>query len=368
MKAMIRLLVLVGLSAVIVPQWTAQAPQGAPKPAQSLLPAQGPYWTAPAGTTINVDRNTGRISMILAIQPIDGSREEAVRFEDWRHHPYPGTGPFPATREEPDSLPTHTIYRPADLMKSPKLPVLLWANGGCRNTSVEFTRFLGELASNGYLVVAVGRSDVPFMIVRGGGLPVSADAPANNPSAPLQVIDPSVMIRGLDWAIAENSREGSPLFGRVDVDHVAALGQSCGGTQAFGAARDPRIKTAMALNSHFPTKDGNSLIPNPDPNWTAEKLTIPAALFEGGPADLAYLTGEATYNALPAGTPVLKANMTLLGHTGAYPMPDIRWTRAVLAWLNWQLKGDKEALKMFSGPDCTMCKDDDWWIQSRNLP
>src|SRR5208337_3319256 len=49
------------------------------------------------------------------------------------------------------------VDRPAILSSTPKLPVLLWANGECRNTSVEFTRFLGELASHGYLVIAIGR-------------------------------------------------------------------------------------------------------------------------------------------------------------------------------------------------------------------
>jgi len=200
-----------------------------------------------------------------------------------------------------------------------------------------------------------------------GGLGVLGNGPVPNPEVPLQVTDPAVMLRGLDWAVAENSREGSPLFGRVDAGKVAALGQSCGGTQAFRAARDPRIRTVIALNSGFPSKASDSREPNTAADWTAEKLAIPAALFEGGPADLAYASGEASFKALPETTSVLKANMPLLGHTGAYAMPDIRWTRGVLAWLDWQLKGEAEALKMFSGPSCTMCTDDDWWVQSRNL-
>src|ERR1017187_6150767 len=121
---------------------------------------------------------------------------------------------YPPTPERADSLLTHTIYRPADLAKTPKLPILLWANGGCRNTSVEFTRFLGEIASQGYLVVAVGRSNIPFLVIRGSIAAVADQKDANG--NPLIVSDPATMIKALDWAIAENSRKDSPLYGKVD--------------------------------------------------------------------------------------------------------------------------------------------------------
>jgi dienelactone hydrolase len=43
---------------------------------------------------------------------------------------------------------------------------------------------------------------------------------------------------GHDWAIAENDREGSPLFGRVDTDHVFITGHSMGGGVSLGVASD----------------------------------------------------------------------------------------------------------------------------------
>ena len=189
--------------------------------------------------------------MTLPVQPVDGSAEQALRFADWDAHPYAGSGPYPATRQEPSSLPTHTVYLPADLGKTPKLPIILWANGGCRNTSVEFTRFLGEIASRGYLVVAVGRSTIPFLVIRGS---IAAVADQKDANGNLYVqMDASTMTKGLDWAIAENARRGSPLFGKIDTTKVATMGQSCGGPQAFTAAHDPRVTTVIALNSNFPT-------------------------------------------------------------------------------------------------------------------
>jgi hypothetical protein len=345
----------------------AQQPAVAnPAPPPSAQPANS-SWTAPPGSTITIDRRTGRYSITLPIQPVDGSVEQALRFADWDAHPYAGSGPFPATRQEPASLPTHTVYLPADLSHTPKLPILLWANGGCRNTSVEFTRFLGEIASHGYLVVAVGRSTIPFLVIRGS---IAAVADQKDANGNLYVqMDASFMTRGLDWAVAENSRPASPLYGKLDITKVATMGQSCGGPQAFTAAHDPRVTTVIALNSNFPTAATPGAPARPGASaWTADKLTIPAAFFNGGPADSGYAGAETSYKALSPTLPALKASLTSVGHTGAYPMPELRYTRAVLAWLDWQLKGDTHAPATFSGPNCSLCQDPDWWIDSQNLP
>jgi hypothetical protein len=347
--------------AATTPSANSPAPQTA-----GAAPDRSNTWTAPPGSQITVDRRSGRISITLPVQPTDGSREQALRFADWNLHPYAGSGPYPAIREEPASLPTHTVYRPVDLSNTPKLPVLLWANGGCRNTSVEFTRFLGELASHGYLVIAIGRSDIPFLVIRGS---ISAVANEKDPDGnPLIVSDPAILIKGLDWAIAENGRKDSALYGRVDTSKVATMGQSCGGPQAFRAAKDPRITTVVALNSSFPTQAAPGMSGGAEDGWTAERLAIPAAMFTGGPADSGYSGAEQCYKALSPTLPVLKASLNTVGHTGAYPMPDLRWSSAVLAWLDWQLKSDAQSAEAFSGSDCALCKDPDWWIDTRNIP
>jgi dienelactone hydrolase len=360
--------VLLMAATATVSQQTANTPSAAPPASQAAgaAPDRANTWTAPPGSQISMDRRSGRISITLPVQPTDGSSEQALRFSDWNLHPYAGSGPFPALREEPASLPTHTVYRPSDLAKTPKLPVLLWANGGCRNTSVEFTRFLGELASQGYLVIAIGRSDIPFLVIHGSIAAVANEKDTNG--NPLIISDPAVLIKGLDWAISENSRKDSVLFGKVDSSKVATIGQSCGGPQAFRAAKDPRITTVVALNSSFPTQSAPGMVGGAEDGWTAEKLGIPAAIFTGGPADSGFNGAEQCYKALSSTLPVVKASLNTVGHTGAYPMPDLRWSSAVLAWLDWQLKGDKRAAGMFAGPDCALCKDPDWWIDARNIP
>lgn len=342
-------------------QQSASAPS--PPPAQSL-------WVPPAGTVLlGINRVTGRPTLKLPTEPIDGSPEQIARFASWRLHSFPGSGPYAATREEDPSLPTHTLYRPQNLASVPgKLPVILWANGGCRNTSVEFTRFLGELASQGYVVAAVGRNDVEFYV----NPTTPPQPPAGAP--PLMQRDVTVMLKGLDWLTVENARAGSKYYGKVDTAKVAALGQSCGGGQAFTTARDSRITTVVALNSSFPTADGSGSLGGggrqgspPAPTWTVEQLKIPAAYFVGGPADLAYVGSESSYAKTPATLPVLKAHLVTVGHTGAYPGPDVRWVRAVSSWLNWQLKGDASAKRMFAGTACGLCSESDWWLEKKNI-
>ena len=71
-----------------------------------------------------------------------------------------GTGPWKSVAVGDASLPTHTIYRPKDLQKfvdeNGKIPVLLYANGACANNNLEMSRLLSEVASWGYIVLAIG--------------------------------------------------------------------------------------------------------------------------------------------------------------------------------------------------------------------
>ena len=74
-----------------------------------------------------------------------------------------GTGPYKAVAIGDKSLPTHMVYRPENLKayvaENGKIPVLLYANGACANNSLEMSRLLSEVASYGYIVLAIG----PYM-------------------------------------------------------------------------------------------------------------------------------------------------------------------------------------------------------------
>jgi hypothetical protein len=74
-----------------------------------------------------------------------------------------------------------------------------------------------------------------------------------------------------------------------------------------------------------------------------------------------------SYEAVPGAAPTVRVDMPTMGHTGAYPMPDVRWTRAVIQWLNWNLKGDQTARAMFAGSRCGLCSDSDFWVSIKGV-
>ncbi len=63
----------------------------------------------------------------------------------------PGSGKYPALKEEVASLPDHVVYRPADLSKfgKEKLGVLAFGNGGCAADGAGARFHLSEIASHG---------------------------------------------------------------------------------------------------------------------------------------------------------------------------------------------------------------------------
>jgi hypothetical protein len=147
------------------------------------------------------------------------------------------TGPYPAVLAGDPSLETHTLFRPRDLSPfgpANPLPIVAWANGACRNNSSEYRNFLTEIASHGFLVVAIGPAARTLVIGTG-------DSGGGSESS--QLID------GVDWAIAQNETEGGEYFGKIATGRIALMGHSCGGAQALDVTRDPRVTTTVLWNS-----------------------------------------------------------------------------------------------------------------------
>jgi hypothetical protein len=39
----------------------------------------------------------------------------------------------------------------------------------------------------------------------------------------------------------------------------------------------------------------------------------------------------------------------------------------VVAWLDWQVKGDQAASRLFMGADCGLCKRPEWHVQGKGF-
>ena len=287
--------------------------------------------------------------------PVDRAAQERQAAELNARPDTPGSGQFPAMKEEVPSLPHHVVYRPKDLgaLGRQKLGVVAWGNGGCSEDGASSRFHLLELASHGYLVIASGR------ILSGPGAPPREPRPAAPPAAgaiPPPRTQVSDLTEAIDWALAENKRSGGPYFGRIDPSLVAYSGWSCGGLQALAVAQDPRVKTAVIMNSGF-FKDGT----NPIGGIVSDKAMLsglhgPTLYVLGGPTDIAYANGTDDYQRITK-VPAALVNIPV-GHGGTYMQPHGGIAAEVVsAWLDWQLKGQKDAAARFKGPNCGFCRD-----------
>jgi len=265
-----------------------------------------------------------------------------------------GTGPYQALMATDSTLPTHTIFRPRDLSVfggKNRLPIVVWGNGACANSPWEHVNFLSEVASHGFLVIAIG--PMPAEGRRGGG-----GGPTKS----------SLLLDAIQWAMDQDRDEKSHYYRKLDTTKIAACGMSCGGLQALEVAPDPRVTTAIICNSGILGNPGRGM--GGMPNLTKEhlaKLRTPVLYILGGEKDIAYNNGMDDFRRINH-VPVFAANLNV-GHGGTYGRPHGGdFARVATAWVKWQLKGDREAARMFEGEPCGVAKMDGWKVEKKNIP
>ena len=315
-----------------------------------------------------------------------------------------GTGPYKAIMMEEATLTTHTIFRPQDLSKFGKknlLPIIVWGNGGCANSPSGHINFLNEVASQGFLIVAIGPSnyqqqeaprpgqtgDVPRM---GGGMPggMGGQRPQGAPQGGMgggmprmggmgggmpqmgggmgggmSMGDPEGLKQALEWAIAQNADKNSPYYGKLDIDNIAAAGMSCGGLQALHMSDDARIKTILVMNSgYFGTDESED-------KASLAKLKQKSIIWIlGGSTDIAWENGNDDFKRMAGTMPACLVSLDGIGHGGTYMQPNGGdYAKVAGAWLKWWLKGDKEASTMFTGSEPGVSKMAGWMIERKNI-
>ncbi len=97
------------------------------------------------------------------------------------------------------------------------------------------------------------------------------------------------------------------------------------------------------------------------------KLHSPVLYLLGGESDIAYNNGMDDFERINH-VPVFVANMDV-GHGGTYSQPHGgEFARVATAWYKWQLKGDVEAGKMFTGEKPLLSLSEAWVTDKKNLP
>ncbi|MBQ7571905.1 MAG: alpha/beta fold hydrolase [Bacteroidaceae bacterium] len=239
-----------------------------------------------------------------------------------------GTGMFKAVAVQEQAMKDFVVYRPKDLLhahaRQGALPVLIFGNGGCADTSVGYERMLTEVASHGYIVVAIGEMQ-NYLNERATGQTESSE-----------------LMRGLDLMLQLNRTKGTDYYRFIDTTRIAAAGHSCGGAQVLYNAGDPRLKTYLILNAGMGDMEmaGASRASLP-------RLHAPILYIVGGPSDVAFTNAQKDYDRI-AHVPVCLANHPASGHGGTYGQPyGGDYGRLVLDWLDWHLKGRQEKAKTF---------------------
>lgn len=251
-------------------------------------------------------------------------------------------GPFePVTEDATGPDGNYSVFYPSELAPAgvPN-PIVGWMSGGGTNPALY--PLLPLLASHGFVVVA------------------SNTVPGIGDEANLG----KEIIAGIDWAIAENERDGSMFYQKLDPTKLASAGYSMGSLATFQIAADPRLVTTVHIS-------GGNMAPEPIHN-----LHAPAAFLCGIPGDdtcdilsdtcdIAAANCDMDFSA--ATTPVFYANFSG-GHLGILTPPLQEQIQAeVVAWLRWQLMGDATLRSRFVGEQCGVCQDSRWKVQQKNL-
>ena len=272
--------------------------------------------------------------------------DPTVSFEQMKVVEYGGSGRQKAVAVREKNLPDFVVYRPMNMDAAARgmrrLPVLVFCNGGCMDTSIGYENMLSDIASYGYVVVAIGELQM-F---------AQHEKDQHTPS--------SMVKKALDWISQQATDPASAYYNKIDPDRIAAAGHSCGGAQVLANAADARLKTYIILNAGM----GKMTMADADAK-SLKNLHGHILYLVGGTSDVAWQNAQMDYKAIKK-VPAVLADNTQSGHGGTYEQPNGGANaRMVRAWLDWQLKGQKDNEKLFIGGDLTDY--DGFTIQHKNF-
>jgi len=282
----------------------------------------------------------------LLAQPPGVTREMINTTLPLEGAPLAETGPYEVVSESTFGKTGLVVYRPATLDAFPAndtLPVMVWGNGGCAIDNPNYAGFLGTIASHGFLVLNTAASE---------------EGPARATA--------EILLSAIDWAEAENTRNGSPLAGKINVEQVAVMGTSCSGMLSIAAGTDPRVDTIGVFNAGTqPPAEG---APAGATSTETLKQVRGSILFING-SERDFMTPASHDNFMRVdhvqtfyGARHGAGHMATMYHPGCGEFANVIWH-----WLRYQFKEDTEAGSWFTGENCGLCTNENWDADSSKM-
>lgn len=256
-----------------------------------------------------------------------------------------GSGQYKAVAVTEKTLEDFVLYRPLDLDNTSeiegKLPIIIWANGGCMDSSIHHERLLTEVASHGYLIVAIGKLQMTLEER------VHAQTPDDE------------MLKAIAWISNQSKLNSSNYFRKVDLDNIALAGMSCGGAQTIRVANDSRIKTYMIFNAGM----GDMTMAGAN-EASLKSLHGSIVYIVGGESDVAYKNTLLDFERINH-VPIALASHKTAGHGGTFAEEyGGSFARMALDWLDWQFK-EKDSSPIFINGNLENYPD--WTMKAKNF-
>lgn len=258
-------------------------------------------------------------------------------------------GPYAVISEGAHDAARYVVQRPGDLSPFPAsdtLPLVVWGNGGCAIDNPAYAGFLGTIASHGFVVITTVGLD--------------GDPERRNQT-------PDDLLGAIAWAEAENTRTGAALAGKIDLEHIAVMGQSCGGFLSVSLGTDPRVDTIGVFNSGVSEPGGANADPTRATTATLAQVHGPILFINGHEID--FLMGASRDNFERVNhVPAFYGARHNAGHTATMYHPGGgEFANVAVNWVKYHFKGDAAAGRMFAGPDCELCTNPDWETEAKGL-
>ena len=226
------------------------------------------------------------------------------------------------TAEADDVLQKHLIYYPAELENSHKKYPVIFSLNGTGVAGSKYTSVFEHFASWGFIVL--GNEDPST------GFGITAD-------------------KMYDFLSAQNADESSPLYNKIDFDNIGLIGHSQGGAGVFSALSiietSDKYKTGVALSpTHEETAHALTWM------YDLEKINVPVLMMAGTETDFETQAVipidkmNAMFDKLPS---EIKAMARRVGADHGKML--YSGNGYANAWFMWQLQGDTDAAKAFTG-------------------